>query len=69
MIMTWKGFGRKMSWRNFKVLSQNSSGGTEKKRGNPNQDSRSSGPIFEPESSRIRNRSANHSTTTFGFFE
>jgi hypothetical protein len=29
-MMNWKGFGRKQSWTNFKVLSQHLPGGTEK---------------------------------------
>jgi hypothetical protein len=29
-MMNWKEFGRKMSWPNFKLLSRNFSGGTEK---------------------------------------
>jgi hypothetical protein len=32
---------------------------------NLNHDSRSQGPKFEPHTSRLRRRSANHSTTTF----
>jgi hypothetical protein len=31
MMMNWRGFGRKRSWPNFKALSRNSPGGTEKK--------------------------------------
>jgi hypothetical protein len=31
MMMNWKGFGRKRSWYNFKVLSQDLPGGTEGK--------------------------------------
>jgi hypothetical protein len=31
MMMNWKGFGRKWSWPNFKVLSWNLPGGTEEK--------------------------------------
>jgi hypothetical protein len=30
MMTNWKGFGRKRSWPNFKVLSRHSPGGTEK---------------------------------------
>jgi hypothetical protein len=30
MAMSWKGFGKKQLWPNFKVLSRHSSGGTEK---------------------------------------
>jgi hypothetical protein len=30
MIMNWKWFGSKRPWPNFKVLSRNSPGGTEK---------------------------------------
>jgi hypothetical protein len=29
--MNWKGFGRKWSWPNFKVLTQHLPGGTEEK--------------------------------------
>jgi hypothetical protein len=30
MMINWKGFGRKRSWCNFKILYFHSSGGTEK---------------------------------------
>jgi hypothetical protein len=29
MMVNWKGFGRKRSWPNFKILSQHLPGGTE----------------------------------------
>jgi hypothetical protein len=54
MMMNWEGFGRKRLWPNFKELSWNSSGGTEKNHKNlnqDNQDSRSPGPRLEPETS------------------
>jgi hypothetical protein len=35
MMMNWKGFGRKWSWPNFKVLSQHLPGGSEGKHGKP----------------------------------
>jgi hypothetical protein len=35
MMMNWKGFGRKWSWPNFKVLSQRLPGGTEGNHGKP----------------------------------
>jgi hypothetical protein len=66
MSMNWKGFGRKRSWPNFKVISRNSLGGTEENYENLNQGSRSPDPRFEPGISRIRSKSVNHSTTTFG---
>jgi hypothetical protein len=34
IMMNWKGFGRKRSWPNFKVLSRHSHGGTEEKNEN-----------------------------------
>jgi hypothetical protein len=39
--MSWKGFGRKRPWPNFKVLSHHSPGGTEENCENLSQDSRS----------------------------
>jgi hypothetical protein len=39
MIMNWKGFGRKLSWPNFKVLFRHSPGGTEKITKSLNEDS------------------------------
>jgi hypothetical protein len=41
--MKWRGFGRKRSWPNFKVLSRNSSGVTEVNLENLGQDSHSPG--------------------------
>jgi hypothetical protein len=35
MIMNWKGFGRKMSWPNFDVLSRNFPGGTDENHEKP----------------------------------
>jgi hypothetical protein len=35
MMMNWKGFGRKWSWSNFKVLSQHSPGGIEETHDKP----------------------------------
>jgi hypothetical protein len=40
-MMKWKGFGRKRSRPNFKVLSRHSPGGTEVNLENVSQDSRS----------------------------
>jgi hypothetical protein len=65
-MMNWKGFGRKRSWPNFKVLSRHSPGRTEENHEN-NQDSWLSGPTFEPRTSRIRSRSVSHWTMTFGW--
>jgi hypothetical protein len=67
MMMNWKGSGRKRSWPNFKVLSQHFPADTEEN--HEKHQSGSPGPRFEPETSRIRNRSINHSTTTFGLWE
>jgi hypothetical protein len=47
-MMNWKGFGRKQSWPNFKVLHRNSPGATEKTTKNHNVDSWSLGPRIEP---------------------
>jgi hypothetical protein len=66
MRINWKGFGRKWSWPNFKVLTRHSPEGTEKTMKDLNQDSRSPGMRIEPGTSQIRSRSVNHSTTTFG---
>jgi hypothetical protein len=61
----WKRFPRKRSWPNFKVLSRNSPGGTEKIFENLSQDSQSRGWDLNP-GRPVRSRSVNHSTTTFG---
>jgi hypothetical protein len=50
----------------FKLLFRKSPGGTEENHENLNQDSRSPGPRIETGTFRIRSRSVNHSTTTFG---
>jgi hypothetical protein len=68
MIKNWKGFGRKRSWPNFKVLSRQSPGGNEENHENLNQDSRPLGPRIETGTFRIRSRNVNHSTTTSGSF-
>jgi hypothetical protein len=64
-MMNWKSFGRKRSWANFKVLSRHSPGGAEGNYENLDQDSRSPVPRSEPGTSRLRNRSVDHWTTTF----
>jgi hypothetical protein len=64
--MNWKGFCKKRSWNNFKVLSWHSPGGTEKNHEILNQDSWLPGPSYELGTSRILSRSVNHSNTTFG---
>jgi hypothetical protein len=66
MMISWKGFGRKRSRPNFKVLSRHSPRGTEENTKILNQDSRSPGPRIEPGTIRIRSRNVNYSTTTFG---
>jgi hypothetical protein len=43
-----KGFGRKRSWPNFKVLPRKSSGGTKEKQETLSQDSRSPGRDLKP---------------------
>jgi hypothetical protein len=48
MIWNWKGFGRKRSWPNFKVLSWHSTGGNEENYENLNQDSQSPGRESNP---------------------
>jgi hypothetical protein len=35
MMINWKGFGRKRTWPNFKVLSQHSPGGTKENHKKP----------------------------------
>jgi hypothetical protein len=65
-MINWKGFGRKLSWPYFNVLSRHSPGGTEKTTTNLNQDSWLSGPKFEPGTFRIRSRSVNRSAKMFG---
>jgi hypothetical protein len=67
MMINYKGFGRKRLWPNFKVLYLRSPGGTEENHKNLYQDSMSPGPRLEPWTSRIRSRSVNHSTKTFGW--
>jgi hypothetical protein len=47
-MMIWKGFGRKLSWPNFKPLSQHSSGGTQEDYLNLSQESRSLGLDLNP---------------------
>lgn len=44
-MMNWKGFGKKLSWPNFKVISRNLPGGTEKNH-KKSQDIRYPGPKF-----------------------
>jgi hypothetical protein len=51
--MNWKGFGRKRSRLNFKVLFRHSHGGTEENHEQVNQDSGSPGPKCETGASRI----------------
>jgi hypothetical protein len=46
-MMNWKGYGRKRSWPNFKVLYQQLPGGTEGNHENP-QDSRSPSRVLSP---------------------
>jgi len=48
MIINWKGFGRKRSWPNFKVLSWHSPGETEQTMKKINQDSQSLGLRLNP---------------------
>jgi hypothetical protein len=50
--MNWKGFGRKRSRLNFKVLFRHSHGGTEENHEQVNQDSGSPGPKCETGASR-----------------
>jgi hypothetical protein len=63
MMMNWRGFGRKRFWPNFKVLSQE---GLRKTMKSLIQSSRLLGPRIELGTSRVRGRSVNHSTMTFG---
>jgi hypothetical protein len=65
MMRNWRGFCRKRLWPNYNIVSRNSLG-LRKSMKTLNQDSRSPGPRFEPGILRIRSRSVNHSTTTFG---
>jgi hypothetical protein len=66
MMMNLKGFGRKRSWPNFKVVSWHSSGGMRKTTKNLSQYNRSPGPRFKPGTSQIQSTSVKHSATTFG---
>jgi hypothetical protein len=66
MMMIWKGFGRKLPWPNLNLLSRNSPAWTKENNENLSLDSRSPGPRFKPGTSRIRSKSVNHSTITFG---
>jgi hypothetical protein len=47
-MMNWKGFGRKCSWPNFKVLSQHSPRATEENHRKPLSGLPVLGPTFEP---------------------
>jgi hypothetical protein len=47
-MINWKGFGRKWSWPNFKVLSRHSPGGTEDNHENRSEVSRSSDRDLNP---------------------
>jgi hypothetical protein len=65
MIMNWKGYGRKRSWRNLRyylgICLEGLKKNTKHMPGEP-----ISGPIvFEPGTSRIRTRSVNRSAATF----
>jgi hypothetical protein len=64
-MMNWKGFGRKWSWPNFKVLYQHFFGGTKRNHEKLQSGYPVSGSRIEAETSRTRSRSVNHSTTTF----
>jgi hypothetical protein len=64
-MMDWKGFDRKRSWSNFKVLIRHSPGGTEENH-EIHHDGRSRGPWIEPGTFLVRSRSVDHSATTFG---
>jgi hypothetical protein len=59
-MMNWKGFERKQSWPNFKVLCRPSPGGTEEKDEKAESGKPFSGPRFEPGTSQIRSRSVDH---------
>jgi hypothetical protein len=61
LMMNWKGCGRKRSWPNLKVLYRNFHGGT----GKTSTASVRTESRFEFLTSRMRSKSANHSTTTF----
>jgi hypothetical protein len=52
----------------FMVLSRHLPGGTKENHEKPQSGQPVSGPRIEHGTSRIRSRSANHSTTTFGFY-
>jgi hypothetical protein len=62
--MSWKVYGRKRFWPNFKGISQHLPGRTEEYHEKPQSGMPVSRPRYEPGISRIR--TANHSTTTFG---
>jgi hypothetical protein len=63
-VLNCKEFGRKLSSPNFKLLTRHSPGGTEEGHEKPQLE----WPKFESGTSRIRSRSVNHSTLTFGKF-
>jgi hypothetical protein len=56
-MMNCEGIWRKRSWPNFKVISRQSPGGTEKSHENPQSGGPVSRPRFEPGASGIRSRS------------
>jgi hypothetical protein len=66
MMFSWKGFRRKRSWPNCKVLFRHSPGGTEENHKKPEPESQIAGPRIEPGTFRIRSRSVNHSIATLG---
>jgi len=56
-MMNWKGFGRKRSWPNFKVLSWHLPGGTEENHKKLSQDSWSLGRDLNPGPPKYESRS------------
>jgi hypothetical protein len=67
-MMNCKGCGRRRSWPHLNVLSQQLPGGTEKKTRKTSVRIAGVRAAFEPVTSRIRNRSLNHSTATLDVF-
>jgi hypothetical protein len=57
-MTNWKGFGRKLSWLNFKVLSQHSPGGTYENHAKPKSWLPVSRARFEPKTYQIQSRSS-----------
>jgi hypothetical protein len=64
--VNWERFDRKRSWLNFKILFQDSPGGTEENHESPQSGKPDARAENRTRDNRIRSRSITHSTRTFG---